>query len=270
MARLIRTTSWSHEASGLAEVAVAPPPVFQFADIDPPSDASNGNGHCDDSSPPPPTDPLALRRAEARGRADERRRISRLLHDEIGQSLTALTVKIAVLRARTAGSVRSQLRQIHRLLEGTLGQVQTLSKDLHPSVIDDLGLAAALRSRVQRFCRDTSIAVQFQASDSALARVDNDLALAVYRSVEALLEALRQSAVVKSAVSFAVQHDAIALETRVRGLADLRRHFQHFYDEVLLAGGMARCRFTRGQTLIKARFPMTNHGQVKHSGEFRR
>src|SRR5688500_13595074 len=155
MARLIRTPSWNRDGahalvngflnpSGLAE-AVAGSPI--------------------DAMPQSSPEELAWRRVAARARAQEQRRVSRLLHDDIGQSLTALNVQLAVLRARARGAVQAQLKSAQSLLEKALAQVQHLSQDLHPSAVEDLGLVPALRSHIKNFSQKAALTVYFKAED---------------------------------------------------------------------------------------------------------
>lgn len=102
-------------------------------------------------------DRLAQARHEAAGHVlraqeEERRRLALELHDQIGQSLTALTFHAQALRERLAteaGRVTEHVqRQAERLIglaQRTLAEVQTLSRQLRPPLLDDLGLVAALR-----------------------------------------------------------------------------------------------------------------------------
>jgi signal transduction histidine kinase len=77
---------------------------------------------------------------------DERRRIARELHDEAGQSLTALIVNLELaVQEPSSERLRGQLTQLRDLAERTLGEIRRLIYDLRPSILDDLGLAAALR-----------------------------------------------------------------------------------------------------------------------------
>jgi signal transduction histidine kinase len=80
----------------------------------------------------------------------ERRLIARQLHDDIGQELTAVKMNLQALR-RTAGQEASaQVDDSIGILEATLERVRSLSQELRPAVLDDLGLAAALRWYVDR------------------------------------------------------------------------------------------------------------------------
>ena len=83
---------------------------------------------------------------------DERRRIALELHDETGQSLTALTLHAEVVHqllsampGDTAGEARRQVERLGALAQRTLAEVQALSRQLRPPLLDDLGLPAALR-----------------------------------------------------------------------------------------------------------------------------
>lgn len=83
---------------------------------------------------------------------DERRRIARELHDETGQSLTSLMVRLQMVNQQCPlPDIREQLDGVRALVAQTLDGVHNLAVELRPSVLDDLGLAAALRRYVQDY-----------------------------------------------------------------------------------------------------------------------
>lgn len=83
---------------------------------------------------------------------DERRRISRELHDQTGQSLTSLLVGLKVLdRARSLQEVQQRSEALKELLHATLDEVHRLSVELRPAMLDDLGLVPALRAHAKDF-----------------------------------------------------------------------------------------------------------------------
>lgn len=83
---------------------------------------------------------------------EERKRIARELHDGVGQALTSLLVGIKVAgQAETPEAIRRKHDQVRQIAAETLEQVRLLSRQLRPSVLDDLGLAAALERYVEEF-----------------------------------------------------------------------------------------------------------------------
>ena len=89
---------------------------------------------------------------------DERRRISRELHDEIGQALTASKISLQSLD-RSAEDFVVANRRTMKTIEDVLQQVRNLSLDLRPPMLDDLGLAAALRSYLDRQVQSDAFSV---------------------------------------------------------------------------------------------------------------
>jgi len=87
----------------------------------------------------------------------ERRRIARELHDEIGQALTALSLRLQAQRGRWPGG-GGGLDECIDIADGALRQVRTLCLDLRPSQLDDLGLASAVRWQIDRQAQAAGIA----------------------------------------------------------------------------------------------------------------
>jgi signal transduction histidine kinase len=269
MARLIRIAPWAQQASPSEFLGIGALPGQPFAEVDEPVAVEIKMANHDEG--------LNSRKIEAQARADERRRLSRLLHDEVGQSLTALTVKLAILRGQTSGAIQTHLLEAQQLLEQTLDQVQGLSKDLHPSAVEDLGLVPALRSYIQNFSQNTAMSIRFKALNSQLSILNSEFAVAIFRSVEALLADLRDAAPSKTILTLAIARNALQLEAKAllarRGAnTDVLPDVRNFHEQVLMAGGSVECRASRNHALITARFPvpaksdkggpMTNHGKV--------
>jgi two-component system sensor histidine kinase NreB len=104
----------------------------------------------------------AVRAREAAIDAEEgeRSRIARELHDETGQALTSVLVRLRALEDRVDGAaLREELQALRRLTAMTLEDLSRLVHDLHPSALDQLGLAAALRHLAAEFMRTHGVAV---------------------------------------------------------------------------------------------------------------
>lgn len=92
---------------------------------------------------------------------DERRRISRELHDQTGQSLTSLLVGLKVLeKAKTLDDMRERTAGLMQLVHQTLEEVHRLSVELRPQLLDDLGLIPAIRAQAKEFEASHGIKVE--------------------------------------------------------------------------------------------------------------
>ena len=118
---------------------------------------------------------------------EERRRLSRELHDEIGQTLTALRLEIAHTLNNGAGpAFKERLERARELAERTLRTVRNIALLLRPSLLDDLGLGPALQWLAEDFTRRTGSPCEIWGEN-----VENDLPDAVktcvYRVVQEAL-----------------------------------------------------------------------------------
>jgi len=96
---------------------------------------------------------------------EERRRIARELHDETAQSLASLLLGLSALgEARTVKAARGQARDLHQVATRALAEVRRLAWGLRPSVLDDLGLAAALERYAADFGRTRDVAVALETT----------------------------------------------------------------------------------------------------------
>jgi signal transduction histidine kinase len=100
---------------------------------------------------------------------DERKRLSRELHDETGQALTAISVTLASLgRHERGGTVKQQrLRNAQKLLRSTMETIHDFARELRPAMLDELGLLPALRSYLTAFAERTGLRVHFRATPVA-------------------------------------------------------------------------------------------------------
>lgn len=113
----------------------------------------------------------------------ERKRISRELHDEIGQILTAINIKLATLTAQARIDAKALKRAIHStqlLVELSMNKVRRFAQDLRPPLLDDLGLIPALKAHLDVFTNRTDIPVRFKAF-AEVEKLDNEKRTVLYR-----------------------------------------------------------------------------------------
>jgi PAS domain S-box-containing protein len=148
-----------------------------------------------------------------RAQEDERRHIARELHDEVGQALTAAKIALqTAARSVDPATAVDRIGDALGLIDRTLGQVRSLSLDLRPSLLDDLGLVPALRSHVSALKRRTGLGARLEA-DPALPRVDPDIETACYRvAQEALTNVVRHSGATEVTVSLTRSEGALVLQ----------------------------------------------------------
>lgn len=147
----------------------------------------------------------------------ERRSIARELHDEIGQELTA--VKIGLLRAQqiigTEGSATPPrgvgLNDAIRTIENTMSQVRRLSLELHPTVLDDLGLVPAIRWLLAHKIASSTYQTELM-TDLEEVRFQPELEIACYRIVqEAITNSIKHASAKKLKVELWLKYGALHL-----------------------------------------------------------
>jgi signal transduction histidine kinase len=195
----------------------------------------------------------------------ERRSISRELHDEVGQSLGALLVDIGRLAAAAGNQAvefRAQLDNMKAVTERTVREVRNMALLLRPSMLDDLGLAAALEWQGREISRRSEIEVAVE-SDNVPEDLPDEYKICIYRLVqEALNNAVRHSGARNAKVR--VEHAAGSIAVRVsddgrgfdpertRGLGILGME-----ERVKRLGGTFTVESKRGQGVtVRAGLPM--------------
>lgn len=124
---------------------------------------------------------------------EERRNISRELHDEVGQSLSALLMEAGNAAARVSPDsteVRRHVESIKRLAEASVQVIRNMSLLLRPSMLDDLGLVPALEWQAREVFKRTGLRVQVAADENA-SELPDEHKTCIYRVVQ---EALHNSA----------------------------------------------------------------------------
>ena len=152
---------------------------------------------------------LELLRRLGEAQENEQRRIARELHDQVGQTVTGLSLGLKSLERLLAGSGPEAGRQVQWLqgLAGEIGRdIHRAAVDLRPTALDDLGLREALATLLRDWSRRHGIRADLEFMGEA-ARVPPPVETAVYRIVqEALTNVLKHAGA--ATVSVAVEHRA--------------------------------------------------------------
>jgi signal transduction histidine kinase len=116
----------------------------------------------------------------------ERAHLSRELHDEAGQILSALMVRLSLLERETAAPSqwRAQIAELKQTVIGVLNNLHTLAVKLRPASLDHVGLVTALQQYAEDFGREHNLAVQLDAVEIQNLRLPADTETALFRVVQ--------------------------------------------------------------------------------------
>jgi len=150
---------------------------------------------------------------------EERKRISRELHDGIGQSLFALAIQMDNLLAE--GNQPPALHQMRRMVTSIIEEVRTLAWELRPSLLDDLGVGPAIRKYADLFSQHYGIKVHLNCEVKK--RLDRSAETAIYRIVqEALTNVGKYAGVDEAFVDVWETEDRVYARVRDEGKGFLR------------------------------------------------
>lgn len=156
-------------------------------------------------------------------REEERTRIARELHDELGQSLTAIRIGLGVLetqyglRGPQAAEWAKNLQQLKHIADSTVESVQRIAADLRPLILDELGLASALDWLLESFSERGDIAFELIVPPR-LPAFSRDVSTAIFRILqEALTNVVRHSRATSVMVELKEQGDHVALRIADNG-----------------------------------------------------
>jgi signal transduction histidine kinase len=198
---------------------------------------------------------------------DERRRLSRELHDDAGQNLT--TILLGLKRLETLGSleeVREKLPGLRDQMAAALDGMRSLAWRLRPSVLDDLGLAAAVRSAVAEF--ETVSPTKVRMDVAALeTRIPGDSEIVLYRVFQEAMTNVARHAHATSARVSAARHDhalRLTIEDDGAGFVPAANSMGErgiglfgMAERLALIGGVLEVRSAPGQgTTIVAEIPI--------------
>jgi signal transduction histidine kinase len=202
---------------------------------------------------------------------EERKKISRELHDEIAQTLTGINVRLAALKAEATVNTKGLQQKIsstQRMVEKSVDIVHRFARELRPTVLDDLGLIPALHSFVKTFSKQTQVRVRLTVY-AAVEKLDGVQRTVLYRVVqEALTNVARHAHAsrvdvsiqkLRRAVGVTIQDDgkSFPVERVLHAKTNKRLGLLGMRERVEMVGGRLHIESAPGQgTTIRAEIPL--------------
>jgi signal transduction histidine kinase len=215
---------------------------------------------------------LSARLVEAQ--ETERRALSRELHDEVGQSLSAVLIELrnisAGLSTKTEQQLRDRVESIKGLVEGTIRVVRNMALLLRPSMLDDLGLVPALKWQAREVSKRTSMDVSV-AAELISDDLPDEYKTCIYRVVQEALHNCSNHAHARSVrirvqhaqqwLTLSIQDDGTGFDTsQVKGLGLLG-----IQERVARLGGHCTVQSTPGRgTILAVELPFSADSGTRH------
>jgi PAS domain S-box-containing protein len=206
---------------------------------------------------------------------EERKRVSRELHDEILQTLTGVSVHLAALKNKATVNPKGLKRKIaatQRLVEKSMDIVHRFARELRPMLLDDLGLIPALHSYVRDVRKQTGLRIHFTSFTlGRVEQLDNDQRTVLYRvAQEAITNVTRHAQASRIEVHLQKPRGAICMEIKDNGRSfraervlptakHKRLGLLSMRERVEMVGGTFSIESEPGKgTSIRAEIPFTN------------
>lgn len=161
---------------------------------------------------------------------EERKRISRELHDEVGQALTAMKINIEMMELEVpedSPKTKQRLNETKQLLTHTLNEIRSLSFELRPSLLDHFGVLAAIRGYSKNFSERTNINVEV-GGERIVERFSPDIEILFYRCAQEALTNIAKHSKAKNVTIDIVQED-LELHMKIKDNGkgfDANKHFE--------------------------------------------
>ncbi len=176
------------------------------------------------------------------------RRFSHELHDELGQSLTAVKANLAAIERQNDGQ---RIDDCMRLVDEAIGNVRQLSQLLRPTILDDFGLEAGLRWLAEGFTHRTGIEVEFQAE--APGRLPDEMETHLFRiAQEALTNVARHSGATRVWMSLERRGHEVLLRIKDNGRGLAAASGNGVGGGLGMIGMRARARSTGGDVTVRS------------------
>jgi two-component system, NarL family, sensor histidine kinase UhpB len=189
----------------------------------------------------------------------ERRRVAQELHDEVGQMLTAIVLRLNRMEREAPATLRSELAETREDARASLEDVRRIAQRLRPEALEDLGLASALEVLCVQVAERGGLRIRTQL-DGHLSHVTPEMELVVYRvTQEALTNALRHAEASEVLVELRCEDDALTLRVADDGRgvdgASPGSGIQGMRERALLVDGRLAVRALDRGTEVRLRLP---------------
>jgi PAS domain S-box-containing protein len=200
---------------------------------------------------------------------EERRRIARELHDETGQSLTALLVGLRVIEQQTEKpEVSAVAHRLRKIAAETVDNVGRLARGLHPSVLDDLGLLAAARRYVTDYAKAFALVVDLRSVGVGSQLLPSLVQTTIYRILQEGLTNIARHAEARTVdielkledgtLALLIRDDGVGFDPAAVGGESSGLGLHGMGERTALLGGSLEIRSAPGQgTTVRAWVPVT-------------
>jgi signal transduction histidine kinase len=218
-----------------------------------------------------------------RAQEDDRRMISRELHDRVGQDLSSIKISLETLFDRHSDidpDIRQQISRLSGVLDRTIYTVRDLAYDLRPPGLDDMGIVRALSMYCEDFSEKSGIRVEYLAAGIEKMKLDFTTQINLYRMIqEGLINIQKHAAATRASVKLAAAYPFLLLrieddgrgfdvEKREREMdSEKRMGLRSLRERTLLLGGTMIVASQPGQgTRILIKLPYTGgfHGEQEN------
>jgi signal transduction histidine kinase len=204
---------------------------------------------------------------------EERKRISRELHDETGQALMVIRLYLGMMETGgTAKNIRGKIRETVEVVDRTIEGIRRIIGKLSPLVLQELGLVAAIRKEAKDFARNTGVKARVMIAED-VGRLASGTEQAIYRVVQEALHNVAKHAQAKNVtvqveradelVHVVVEDDGVGIQTRSSNSRDHSFGLAGIKERVTMLGGTSRVISTKGNgTRIEINVPAGEETQV--------
>ena len=187
---------------------------------------------------------------------EERKRISRELHDEVGQALTAVSVNLAVLKLTppARGLFRRKLADTQRFIQETMETVHRFARELRPAMLDELGLVPALRSLLRGVAERSGLKVRLRTDAVGESLVDEQKTVLFRVAQESLTNVTRHANARSVEIVLLRRKGGLRMEVRDdgRSFQDDLQNSARGRRRLGLLGMQERVRLVHGRFAVKA------------------